>query len=238
MRLAAAFAAAVFLPAETQSASVDVNPVRIDLAGPEQPAELRLTNTGNTELSVQVDTLKWDQDLNGADQYLDTEELLAVPPLFTIPPGEQQVVRIGYLGQPSPDLEQSFRLLVTELAAPRTADSQSSGLAFRMRFSIPAFVAPARFPARAELALVEVGENEDSIFLTLENSGNAHTQVASVEVRSLGGWQPLPESLTIRYLLPGTRATILIPPEFESPNAVRISAIDGRDWEYAVRSPF
>lgn len=236
MRLAAVLTAAVFLPTRIHSASVDVNPVRIDLQGQGQPAELRLTNRGNVELAVQVDVMKWDQGIDGQDQLTQTDELLAVPPIFTVPPGDQQIVRIGFLGQPSAEFEQTYRLFVTELAPPQVEDNTGSELAFRMRFSIPAFVAPVTFAARPELELVGVAADEDSTVLTVENRGTGHARVARIEIFDRQGWQPLPESITIRYLLPGAVTTIAIPPEFESPSAVRISSIDGRDWEYAVGS--
>jgi fimbrial chaperone protein len=237
-RMAAVIAAAILISSRALAASVDINPVRIDLAGQGQPTELRLTNIGSAEISVQVDTLKWDQDLNGSDQLVATDELLAVPPIFTVPAGEQQIVRIGYLGQASPDFEQSYRLLITELAPPPSSDGGGSKLSMRMRFSIPAFVAPSVYPARPEIVLLDVSTVEDSLILTVENAGTAHARLGRLEVRGDTGWESLPESLTIRYLLPGAIATIAIPPEFGLPSAVRISSIDGRDWEYAVHSPY
>ena len=82
----------------------------------------------------------WSQD-GGADELVETQELLAVPPLVTIPPGERQIVRIGHLATPSPDLEKSFRVIVTELP-PNAGGGSGSALSMRLRLSIPVFVAP------------------------------------------------------------------------------------------------
>jgi len=236
-RLAAALAAAFFLSGPAAPTAVDINPVRIDLAGPGRPAELKLTNTGATELAIQVDTFLWRQDIDGGDELSETDELLAVPPLFTIPPGGQQVVRIGYLGRANPDIEGSFRLLVTELAPAEDGSAGGSQLAMRMRFSIPAFIAPSVGRARAEIVLQEVVASEDGTALVLRNAGNGHARLAQLEVLGRSGWEALASAATIRYLLPGTLATIPVPVTVGPPSAVRIRTIDGGDWEYAVRLP-
>ncbi|NNC66064.1 MAG: fimbria/pilus periplasmic chaperone, partial [Gammaproteobacteria bacterium] len=83
------------------AASLDVNPVRVDIVAPTEPVELRVTNTGTDDLSIQIDTRAWTQTADGANDLNYTDLLLAVPPLFTVTPGKQQIVRIGYLGAPS-----------------------------------------------------------------------------------------------------------------------------------------
>ena len=232
---AAALAAAIFCGVAADAASVDINPVRIDLAGTGVPAEIKLTNTGDTELSVQVDALQWQQDLDGADQLLETNELLAVPPLFSIPPGEHQIVRVGFLGEQSPELEQSFRLLVTELAAAPDAQSTSQ-LSMRMRFSIPAFVTPSIAVPRPSIVVNDVTKRDDATIVRIENVGNAHAQVAEINIRGEDGWYSLAQAQAVRYLLPGAIATVVVPLETGELSAIRISSIDGRDWEYVVRS--
>ena len=235
----AAFAAPVLaawlISAESAAAaSLDVNPVRIDIGSAGRPAELRLTNTGSTPLSVQVDAVQWSQDRDGIDELAPTDQLLAVPPLFTVPPGARQIVRIGFLGEPSDERERSFRLLVTEIAAsPKPADG--SALAMRMRLSIPAFVAPVEGPAAPEIVLAGVASETAGHRLTLQNIGGAHARLQRIELLQRGQWLPLTETGLVRYLLPDAQVSLSIPPSFDNFRAVRISSIDGRDWEYAVQ---
>ena len=124
--------------------------MRIDLPASSRSTELRLTNTGAEELSVQVDVREWSQDFNGAEELVETRALLAVPPLVTIPPGERQIVRIGHLAEPALDVEKSFRVLVTELA-PAAEAADRPALSMRLRLSIPVFVAPPKVRLRLRL---------------------------------------------------------------------------------------
>jgi fimbrial chaperone protein len=237
MRWGRAAAAALLLSiaACASAASLDVNPVRIDLAPAARSAELKLTNMSSEPLSVQVDVRQWTQDFDGTEQLADTRTLLAVPPIVTIPPGEHQVVRIGQLGAPAEDVEKTFRVLVTELAHT-PATNGGPGLNMRLRLSIPVFVAPVARHAAADIAVEDVASSEDGTRVTLHNTGNAHAKIERIDIRDDGEWSALPaETVTsLRYLLPDARARLALPERHLT--AIRIKAEDGGEWEYAVQA--
>ena len=229
---AAAAALLLLLAACASAASLDVNPVRIELAPATRSAELKLTNTSDEALSVQVDVREWSQNFDGDEQLVDTRALLAVPPIVTIPPGERQIVRIGQLGAPAEDVEKSFRVLVTELAGARTANG-GPGLNMRLRLSIPVFVAPVARSVAADIEVEDVASTEDGTRVTLHNTGNAHAKIERIDVDNGSEWSTLPlETLSsLRYLLPDARARIAVA---EHVTAIRIKAENGRVWEHAV----
>ncbi len=216
------------------AASLDVNPVRVDIATPTEPVELRVTNTGTDDLSIQIDTRIWTQAADGTDDLNYTDLLLAVPPLFTVNPGEQQIVRIGYLGAPSDDAEMSFRLLLTELASP-AAPQDRSALNMRMQLSIPVFVAPVSGVAAPEIVLDAIEPAANGASLTLRNTGNAHAKLLGVDLLGRSGWsQPGELAQLAQYLLPDARADVEVPGDAESIRAIRVISADGRGWEHAV----
>ena len=63
-----------------QAAAIDVNPVRLDLAGAGQSRELRIRNEDLKAVSVEVTAWAWSQDAEGGDRLDPTEDVLAVPP--------------------------------------------------------------------------------------------------------------------------------------------------------------
>ncbi|MDH3507704.1 MAG: fimbria/pilus periplasmic chaperone [Gammaproteobacteria bacterium] len=232
---AAAFAAlSLAFNQAAAAASLDVNPVLVDIVVPTEPVELRVTNTGTDDLSLQIDTRIWTQTADGTDDLNFTDLLLAVPPLFTVTPGEQQIVRIGYLGAPSEDFEMSFRLLLTELAPP-AAERDRSALNMRMQLSIPVFVAPLSGVAAPQIVLDSIEPATDGANLTLRNTGNAHAKVLGVDLLGRSGWsQPSELARMAQYLLPDSRADVQVPGDAASIRAVRVISADGRDWEHAV----
>jgi fimbrial chaperone protein len=218
------------------AASFDVSPVRIDLSAKTRAAELRLTNMSAEEVSVQVDVRKWSQDFDGAEQLLDTNAVLAVPPLVTIPPGEPQIVRIGRRGEVSLDVEQSYRVLVTELAPSADVATDGPTLRMRLQLSIPVFIAPISGAAAPEIDVEELDELGGGQNLVLHNLGNAHAKIAEIDVRTDEDWIPLSADTVnrVRYLLPDARAPVTVPPELGAFSAIRIKSLDGKEWEHAV----
>jgi fimbrial chaperone protein len=232
---AAAAAPLFFAAHDALAASFEVSPVRIDLSARTRAAELRLTNMSAEEVSVQVDVRKWSQDFDGAEQLFDTNAVLAVPPLVTIPPGEPQIVRIGRLGEVSLDVEQSFRVLVTELNPPAPATDQPT-LRMRLQLSIPVFIAPISGTAEPEISIEELADVGEGEHVVLHNLGKAHAKIAEIDVRSGGDWIPLSADTLnrVRYLLPDARAPIAVPAELGAFSAIRIKSLDGKEWEHAV----
>jgi fimbrial chaperone protein len=232
---AAAAAPLFFFAHCAVAASFDVSPVRIDLSATTRAAELRLTNTASEAISVQVDVRKWSQDFDGTEQLVDTNAVLAVPPLVTIPPGEPQIVRIGRLAEVSLDVEQSYRVLVTELAPTETATDQPT-LRMRLQLSIPVFIAPISGTAQPEIGIEELADLGEGRHLVLHNLGTAHAKLAEIDVRTGGDWIPLSTDILnrVRYLLPDARAQLDVPQELGAFSAVRIRSLDGKEWEHAV----
>ncbi|MCJ7555429.1 MAG: fimbria/pilus periplasmic chaperone, partial [Gammaproteobacteria bacterium] len=221
-----------------RAAAIDVTPVRIDLRRAGESAELRVSNKDRQPVSVEVVARKLDQDTEGRDILKDTDEILAVPPIFTIAPGGQQIVRIAFLGQPDPAKEGSYRLLVTELDPP--AGNQGAAVTMRLQINMPVFVAPASQKASPDIQLVSTRMSEQGTYITLRNAGSAHVKLKSVELIGNTGVMPAEGEPVVgqaRYLLPGTTLELLVPGNSGVAERVKITSDRGRGWEYAVAQP-
>lgn len=220
---------------QAAGASMNVNPVRLELAGAGQSTELRIRNDDLKAISVEVTAWEWTQSPQGEDRLDATGELLAVPPIFTIEPGRQQIVRIAFLGTPEPGQERTFRLLATELAPP--SGPQGASISMRVQLSLPVFVTDPGGELRPDLKLVGVRRAEQGTLVTLRNEGTAHVKLRSVELIGADGTLPGPGSKPAgqaRYLLPGTTLDVLIPGDAGTPERVRITPEKGEGWEHEV----
>lgn len=119
---------------------LQVAPTLIEIA-PGRPAEaIWLTNPGQAAVPVQVRVFRWDQR-DGTDRLDPTEELIVSPSQVVIAPGQRQLIRILREGE-APGSEASYRILVDELVGLSQTEEPPKGLQFRLRYSIPVFVAP------------------------------------------------------------------------------------------------
>jgi fimbrial chaperone protein len=193
----------LFLIQVATAASLDVSPIRVKFAAGQRSHVVTVRNTGDDDISVQADPVEWSQDSDGIDVYTPAGTLLVVPRIFTIAPGDEQIVRLGRVSAESGDLEGSHRVFFTELAPSRGA-GEAPGLSMRLRLGIPVFVAPASEP-EPRLDLVSTEQIPEGVAVVLSNQGNVHIQVLDISGHMVGPDQPEAVSARVTaYLLPGT----------------------------------
>jgi len=208
----------LLLAMDCTAAVLNVSPVRVEIPHRERSALITIRNEGSEPASLQADIHHWAQDEDGDDLLGDTEDLLIVPRIFTIPAGQSQVVRIGKLVEASADAEGTYRLIITELAPPEDIAS-GSGISVRLRLSLPVFLAP-KANAEAVVSVVRSQRHDDRLEVVMTNSGNATGQILGFRL-SQGNSPvvedgPPGESTDERiqvggYLLPGATRPFMLP---------------------------
>jgi fimbrial chaperone protein len=194
----AALVAAFLISSETLAGSFTVAPIRLELKQPRRAVSMEVQNTGDRPAQIQVERYRWLADREGEDLLEPTEEVIATPPIFTLAPGQKQIVRVIAFGAPDPAKEAAYRVILQETALD---DPPPNVVRALLRISIPMFITPAR--ARPSLA-VSSSRESDVWWLFLENTGNAHAQVTGA--RTAGG-EPIKAN---GYLLPGERRRVRI----------------------------
>ena len=164
-------------------AGVDISPVLVEMSEKQNKQVVRISNSGETAKSFQVDVVAWSQSDEEREIYTPTDELLAVPPLFTLQPGAQQVVRIGLMRDADTDTELAYRVFFTELEPPELDEKTVSSINIRLRFGIPVFVAPLA-PAAPQVQLVNMKTIDEHTFMELKNVGNVRVKVNEVHYQA------------------------------------------------------
>ncbi len=178
--------------------SIAVNPVRVTLTATRTTGALVIRNSGADPSVVQLQIVSWSQQ-DGKDVYVPTRELLATPPIFTVPAGGSQTVRVGMRQGPDPRREGSYRLIMQEVPPPPKPEFR--GLQVALRLSVPIFIAPAveSPPALAWRANLD---SQGDLNVTAANTGNAHVQVLKFKLSSAGVELPPIVPTEAAYILP------------------------------------
>lgn len=79
---------------EVSAASWNVEPVRVELTSEQTTSAITISNDGDQVTSIQVQVVAWSQ-VDGKDVYTPTKELIISPPIFTINPKQEQIVRVA-----------------------------------------------------------------------------------------------------------------------------------------------
>ena len=174
-----------------------ISPLRLTLSGAAPIAVMTVHNGGLQASVMQLNVMAWSQTATG-DDYQPTADVLVTPPIFSIPPGGTQIVRLGLRRQPDARRELAYRLFLQEVPS---ADKESA-IKVVLRFGIPIFLAP---DGPAALPLLEwhiVAVSGGALRIEALNRGDAHAQMAGFAVHTVAGGAVLGEYRGTDYLLP------------------------------------
>jgi fimbrial chaperone protein len=207
--IAMSFAVAGASPA--RASSFALNPTIVTLSGTSTAGDFVVANLGHEPLRLSVRAFAWQQTPNDPESLAASERVPYFPRLLTLAPGASQRVRVGVLDPRGP-VERAYRVVVTELPAQATPQSDGAGLHILERIDVPLFLAPAA-RASADAAIGTAERHSDGIDVTLTNTGNVHVaqSVVDVALRDAAGRVQWRGSQNAFYVLAQSRITIHLP---------------------------
>jgi fimbrial chaperone protein len=174
------------LPWVAQAGSFEVNPVILVLSGSHTNDVVRVTNTGAQPVVVQAQLYAWSQ-VNGSNTYTDSHDLVMTPPIFTIPVGGMQLVRVGLRNPQGPAHELNYALFLAEVPPSK---SQHMGLQIALRVGMPVFVEPSN-DIESNLHWTVARAAGGELAVTASNTGTGHAEVKSFSLTREGNKTPL-----------------------------------------------
>lgn len=187
---------AALLSGAASAQSLTVLPVNIQMPPGAMATTMTVINNGTAETNVQIRALAWSQP-NGADDLTASDDVLASPPIVTIPAGGTQVVRL-ILRRPPQAREATYRILLDQIpaaAAPGT-------VRIALRLSIPVFAAPATRVVPRVQYHVESGGGQS--FLIASNQGGRHDVLHDITLATTDGHRLITGGMVSPYILAGT----------------------------------
>lgn len=171
--------------------SFSVSPIRLMLTAAEPITALTIHNSGGEATVVQVNVASWEQE-DGSDRYQPSRDLIASPPIFTVPPGGSQIVRLGLRRAPEAGRELTYRVFLAEV--PRADGLGFVGTQVTLELGVPVFVSPTVTSVQSlQWHLVRGGDGKVSI--VARNSGALSARINSLSLSPAAGapatWQTI-----------------------------------------------
>ena len=185
---------------EVNAASLEITPVLITLAAGQTATTIEITNSGGVPTAVQARVYRWTQ-AGDKDALTPTADIIVSPPIFTVPDGASQTMRLLLRGGIGAGGERTYRLLLDEVPP---ANSVNGGIAFAFRLSLPVIVGapPSARPALQWRAERDAG---GETVLSASNAGPGYDKVSAIGVTLADGHHPKVVSRgTNSYILAGT----------------------------------
>ena len=158
-----------FLPQKSVAADFTIAPVRIFFDTDTTTTILTVTNKSEETLTLQLKSFTWQQDEEGMDVYLPTEDIIFFPKIFKIEKDEEKLVRLGTKIPPGSH-EKTYRLFLEEI--PVAQQSKGAAVRILMRVGVPIFIVPIQEEVKGSIAGAAV--QKGALSLTVKNEGNSH----------------------------------------------------------------
>jgi fimbrial chaperone protein len=164
------------------AASLQVAPVKVEVASPGAATSVKLRNEGTTPLNAQIRVFRWSQ-VNGEDKLEPTTDVVASPPLTKLSPKTDYTVRLVRVSKTPVAKEETYRLFIDEL--PDAANQRNRAVNLLLRYSIPVFFYPAS-GAPASLTW-SVDHSGGRLSVVAKNSGDRHIRVSNLKLKDEKG---------------------------------------------------
>lgn len=181
------------------ASTFQVDPVTVSLSADKPVAALTVRNVGADPTVIQVQVMSWSQ-ADGTDTYTPASDILATPPIFTLPVNGSQVLRVGFRKPPDARHERAYRVFLQEIPPPLKPGFR--GLRVSLRISLPVFVEPPTAIA-PQLHWQAIPDGNRRLTIRVSNDGLAHAKLSRfhLSVADTGKALPMPQQPV--YLLPG-----------------------------------
>ncbi len=172
----------------------------VNLSSGRTNATIEVLNRSATPVAVQARAFSWSQP-SDTDVLTPTDDFIISPPIFTVPAGATQTMRL-LLRRGTDAAERSYRLLIDEV--PAATDRQQ--VAISLRLSLPVMSSPATPGLPLLTWTIDPSAAGGHTTLSVSNTGATHTKVNAIAVTlSDGGRRTVAPVAANPYVLAGAQ---------------------------------
>lgn len=189
------------------AAELALMPVVVNLDRTNDRSTVQVLNKGREAVLLQADAITWTRE-GGQDRDGATDDLIVNPPLFTLQPGQTQVVRVGLRRGAATEREQAYRMVLREVPTARADDSLrvSGQVRVLVTLRVPVYVAPRQ--VQHDVRWQAHRDASGDVVTQISNHGNVHTKVGRLRLREGAAGNdshgtPLAEHVGADVLFPG-----------------------------------
>lgn len=163
------------------AAELGVMPVTLQFDRLRDRGSVQVINFGREPVTLQADAVTWQRE-GGRDIDAPTQDLILNPPIFTVPAGATQVLRVGLRRPAAAERETAYRLVMRELPpAPDARLLLSAQLRVLVSLRLPVYVAPATVHRDARWTVQR--DAQGRVVAEVHNHGNVHMKVGALRLQ-------------------------------------------------------
>jgi fimbrial chaperone protein len=174
--------AVVALAAGAHGASLQVTPTTVEVVAPGAAATIKLRNDDARPIAAQVRVFRWSV-VDGKDKLEPTDAVVVSPPVVSLSPKTDYVVRVVRTSRQPITGEESYRVLVDEL--PDRQRVKVGAINLLLRYSLPVFFgAPDRGDPKVAWRVEHKG---GQLWVSAQNLGNRRMRISGLGLKNASG---------------------------------------------------
>lgn len=193
----------------------------------------RVENDGQDPVAIEISTMARGMDDQGQDVLSDAEDSFSVfPEQIILQPGENQSVRVQWIGDAHPARELPFRLIAQQLDINLNKGPTEGGqVRLLVKYVASVYVVPTGAAAKLSVASTaaatlktDQGQTIPALEIVVRNDGGAHKVMRDLEVKLSSGGKEITlgkeqlKGMIGENVLPGVSRHFLIPWPADLPN--------------------
>ena len=196
------------VPLQAMAGAFRVIPTQITLEAQAKTGTVKVINTGDEKVTIQVEGMGWRQDAEGRDEYDTTQELVFFPKIFSMAANEERIVRIGYQGE-WPLREKTYRIYLQELPVAKPGETV---IKMVLRLGVPVFIRPVKATQGNTVEIERVALSGAQLLVQIKNNGNSHMIVRTIKASGVdgSGAEVFSQEMAGWYVLPGVSKPFLL----------------------------
>lgn len=205
------------LPLLAKAADVTLMPVNVRLDRANDRATVQVVNNGQEPVLMQAEAIAWNR-VGGLDIDAPTTDLIVNPPVFTIQPGQTQVLRLGLRRNQELAQEGTYRIVLKEVPLPRPSDvlNVAGSVRVLVALRVPVYVAPAQVKRSEQWKVSRAANGE--VLAEVANTGNVHLKVSELRLQGENGQAlaMVAQKGSHSVIFPGEQRTFRLPAHAEA----------------------
>lgn len=197
-----------FIPHITHPGEFRVAPIRLVFDRGTKSGVITITNEGEKKLHVQMKAFEWNQDAEGKDQYVETNDIIFFPRMMILDKKEERILRAG-IKIPATTKEKTYRLFIEETPQPKKEEGVN--IAIAIRFGVPLFAKPFKEVIKGVIENIEL--SKALLNVRVKNIGNVHftIHVINIKGKNSNGEEIFSKELSGWYLLNNVSRNYMAP---------------------------
>ena len=187
--------AALAVPGSAAAGTLQVDPIKVEITQDRRTAGVTVTNEEKAPVTIRAYALEWSQ-AGGEDVYEKSSAVIVSPPIFTIPAGGTQTLRIG-LRSPGAS-GRAYRLMIEEVPEA----SPGGGIRVAIRLNLPLFT-HLQAGSLSDLSWTAYNGRDGRLVAEAANKGTGYVRVAPEQLGAALGVRA-PAGTSFGVVLPGS----------------------------------